>query len=95
MSLYNPYFSSFACIFAQNGVWERDCNVCLDPQLAHLSSHAALTKKRNISDSRALICCADCSHMPHSFELYMREKNEIRKNKNEIFTFNFLHDKMD
>ena len=65
-------------------------------QLVGLSLHAALTKKRKISDGRASVWCVDCSYMPYTLEsclLEMKKEEEERKKKSkiEIFTFNFLN----
>ena len=59
-------------MYAQKGISERDCDAGLEPQLAGLSSHAALTKKRKISDSRAVVQCEDCLYTPYSFLSYAR-----------------------
>ena len=72
--------------------YKRVRDVCLEPQLPNVSSDAVLTKKIIISDSRAVMWCANRSHILCTFELCMREKErkkEWKKKKNitEIFTF--------
>ena len=47
---------------------ERDCNACLKPYLTNHISHAALTKKMNIFDSRAVILYLECPYTISSFQ---------------------------
>ena len=65
-------------------ILERDWDVCLEPKLIDLSSHAALTKKRKISDRRAVIWCADHSYILYSFRVMHDGKKEERTRKNKI-----------
>ena len=44
-----------------------------------LNSHAALTKKRKISDSRVFVWCADRSYTPYTFRVMLDGKEEGRK----------------
>ena len=76
-------------MYTQNSKRERGCNKCLEPYLADLSSHAVLTKKSMISDSRAFVWCADRLYTLHSFFRYAwgkrkkeSKKKENKKNKN-------------
>ena len=94
-SLYDLQFSSSACKYTQNSIRERDCNTSMEPYLADLSSHAALIKKRIISDSRAFVWSADRLYMPRSFfQVCVRKKKErkkkMEKKENEFFIFDFL-----
>ena len=49
-----------------------------------------------ISDSNPFVWCVDCSYIPYTFELCLKEKKKERKkerrkkNKIEIFAFDFL-----
>ena len=67
MSLYDHYFSSCACNYAQNGVQGSLREVRLGPQLVDISLHAALTKKRKMFDSSAVVWCADRLYTPYTF----------------------------
>ena len=82
-----PLVFSCACTYAQNDVQKSVYDVCLEPKLAFCSLFAALTKKRNSSESSAvileLIVCICCI----LFELCVRER---KKSEVETFTFNFL-----
>ena len=61
-------------------IYRRVCDTSLEPQLNDLSSHAALTKKRKISDTTAVVWCADCSYTLYSFKV-MHEQKERTKSK--------------
>ena len=54
------------------------------------SLHAALTKKRKISDSRALVWCADRSYTPYTFGVMLDGKEERKKEEqNQNFQVQF------
>ena len=57
--------------------------MCLGPELVDLRLHAALTKKRKISDSNAVVWCADCFYTPYTFTIMRegKEEEEERKKK--------------
>ena len=47
-----------------------------------LSSHAALTKKRKIFGSKAVVWYADRLYMPYTFRIIHERKEESKKKKN-------------
>ena len=64
---------------------------CLEPQLADLSLHAALTQKEKISDGRVVVWYADLFvHAIQVLSYLWRKRKKRKKNKVEIFTFDFL-----
>ena len=75
-----------------NCVSKRDCNMCLEPQLTNLSLHAALTKKRKISDSSVVIGLQIVHIRTTVFELCVREKKERRRKEEQrqIFHVQFV-----
>ena len=81
-------FSSYTCKCTQNGVSERDHNASLDPSLANLSSHPALTSERQISESRAVVWYEDHSYTPK--EDKEEEGEEDRRTKAKFFSSIFL-----
>ena len=48
----------------------------------NLSSYAALTKKRKISDSRPFTWCAEHLYTPYTFELCLMKKKKEEKEQN-------------
>ena len=58
-------------------------NVLLGPQLVDLDVHAALTKKRKIFDSNAVVGCVVRWYTPYTFEVCLREKKKEERKKEE------------
>ena len=52
-----------------------------------------LTKKTKISDSGAVVCCADRSYVPYTFpDMHDEEEGKKKEEKQiKIFALNFLH----
>ena len=69
--------------------YREETTTCLWSHFSDLSLNAALTKKRKISDTWEIICCADHLYMPYSFWV-MHEWKESRKNKIKILMVDFL-----
>ena len=58
-----------SALYTQNGLSERDCDVCLETYLTIRISHSALTQKIKISNSRAVIRHVERLHMTCSFRV--------------------------
>ena len=69
--------------YAQNGIQESHRDMHFWLYLVDLSSHAALTKKRKICDSRAFVYCGDRLYTPYTFELCLMEKEEEEEEEEE------------
>ena len=82
MSIFDLYFSNFACKYAQHGVSERECSVCYELKHADFHLHIALTQKRQISDSRAFILRADHLYILDSFKVMIQKKKERNEQTN-------------
>ena len=65
--------------YSQNGVSERNNDVCLGPQITSHSLHTALNWKRKISNSMAFI-----SYTPCNFLVMCGRKEKRKKKKNKI-----------
>ena len=73
-------------MYAQNGISERDCDVCLEPQLPILILHVALTQKGKISDSSRLVCRS----LVYAIQLEHEGKERRKKNKIKILMSIYL-----
>ena len=62
---------SYECKYAQNAVSKNGCNWCLDLWLANHISCMTLTKRTDISNSRAFIQLVKCHYMTFSFWLVL------------------------
>ena len=60
------------------------------PQLADLSSHPALKKKRKICDSRGVVWFADRSYKLYNFETCVNKRKKDKKEKRTKSTFSRL-----
>ena len=82
------------CVSAHIMAYRRVRDVCFKPQLGILSSHATLTKKRIISDSRAVVWLQivriHCILLSYVRRKRRGKKERKKKNEIEIFTGDLL-----